>query len=185
MFSNYLEGNTGAIQIGNGGAEVADGAPLVSHDRPDDNVITFNTLVNNKRNYFMTGRAKGLGATRTVFASNVVQGGGPAASLDGPYSGGVWQGNIIWQTDGAGAMPAEAYDAVNPLLKADAKGVFRPQPRSPAIDGAKDHYGVALDMDGQPRTGRRDKGADEVSKAPVGAALLTPDDFFRLINDRR
>jgi poly(beta-D-mannuronate) lyase len=28
--SNYLEGNTGAIQIGNGGAEVADGAPLTS-----------------------------------------------------------------------------------------------------------------------------------------------------------
>jgi hypothetical protein len=186
VFSNYLEGNSGAIQIGNGGAEVADGAALVSHDRPDDNVITFNTLVDNKRNYFMTARANGLGALRTVFANNIVQGGGPAASLDGPYSGGVWQGNVLWETDGAGAMPAGAYDVVNPLLEAHAANrVFRPQPRSPVIDSAQDDYGVEVDMDGQPRTGRRDKGADEVSRAPAAAALLTPDDWQRLIHDRR
>lgn len=133
----------------------------------------------------MTGRTSGLGATRTVFANNVVQGGGPAASLDGPYSGGIWQGNILWETAGAGAMPAGTYDVVNPLLEAKADGIFRPQPRSPAIDSAKDDYGVALDMDGQPRTGRKDKGADEVSNAPVAAAPLTPDDLHRLIHDRR
>jgi poly(beta-D-mannuronate) lyase len=99
VFSNYLEGNTGGINIGNGGAEVADGAPLTSHDRPDRNVIAFNTLVNNRRNYYMTPRANGLGATHTVFANNIIRGGGPAVSLQGPYTGGAWSGNIVWQTE--------------------------------------------------------------------------------------
>ena len=72
VLDNYLEGNTGAIQIGNGGAEVADGAPLTSHDRPDDTAITANTLVNNTRNYFMTPRDQGLGAVRTTFGHSVI-----------------------------------------------------------------------------------------------------------------
>src|SRR4030095_11263316 len=75
VFSNYLEAAIG-INIGNGDGEVADGAPLTSHDRPDNCVITFNTLVDNTRNYFMTGRTNGLGATNTVFANNIIQGGG-------------------------------------------------------------------------------------------------------------
>lgn len=114
VYDNYLEANTGAIQIGNGGAEVADGAPLTSHDRPDDTAITSNTLVNNTRNYFMTPRDNGLGATRTVFANNVIQGGGPAASIGGPYPGGVWRDNIIWETSGPGSMPASTYRESRP-----------------------------------------------------------------------
>jgi hypothetical protein len=165
VFSNYLEGNTGGINIGNGDGEVADGAPLTSHDRPDDCVITFNTLVNNTRNYYMTGRTNGLGATNTVFANNILQGGGAAASLNGIYSGGVWSSNIIWQTDGPGAMPAGTYDEIDPLLAPDALGVFRPQAGSPAIDTATGHYPfVTLDMDGQPRTDPKDRGADEVRR---------------------
>jgi hypothetical protein len=164
VFSNYLEGNTGGINIGNGAGEVADGAPLTTHDRPDDCVITFNTLVNNTRNYYMTGRTNGLGATNTVFANNILQGGGAAASLNGLYTGGAWNGNITWQTAGAGAMPPDTYDEIDPLLEPDALGVFRPQSGSPAIDSATGDYpAVTLDMDGQPRTDPKDKGADEVT----------------------
>jgi Chondroitinase B len=111
---NYLEGNTGGIQIGNGGAEVADGAPLTSHDRPDDTEITENTFVSNTRNYFMTARDNGLGAVRTVFAKNVIHGGGLAASIDGPYPGAVWRDNVIWQTAGPGVMPAGSYREAKP-----------------------------------------------------------------------
>src|SRR5262249_38720557 len=39
---NYLEGNTVAIQTGNGDGEVADGAQLTAHDRPDAAVIALN-----------------------------------------------------------------------------------------------------------------------------------------------
>jgi len=104
--SNYFEANTGAIQIGNGDGEVADGAPLTSHDRPDEVFITLNVLVNNVRNIFMSRRDKGLGATRVTVAHNVIQGGGPAAYIDGPFPEPIWRDNSVWQTP-LGLMPSE------------------------------------------------------------------------------
>ena len=182
VFSNYLETSTG-INIGNGDGEVADGAPLTSHDRPDNCVITFNTQVNNTRNYFMQGRTGGLGATGTVFANNIIQGGGSAAGLSGVYTGGVWEGNIIWQTTSAGAMPAGSYDQVDPLLAPQANGVFRPQPGSPAIDSAVGDYpAVVVDLDGQTRPAPKDKGADELSPGPPAARFLTPEILLDLIH---
>src|SRR5262245_55074502 len=108
--SNYLEDNTGGIQIGNGDGEVADGAALTSHDRPDDPYITSNVLVNNVRNIFMTGRDKGLGATRATIAHNSIRGGGPAAVIEGPFPDPIWRDNAIWQTAGAGYMPEGSYE---------------------------------------------------------------------------
>jgi poly(beta-D-mannuronate) lyase len=184
IFSNYFEEATG-INIGNGDGEVADGAPLTSHDRPDDNVIAFNTLVNNTRNFFQTGRTNGLGATNTVFANNLVQGGGAGASLSGPYTGGVWGGNILWQSAGAGDTPPGTFDEIDPLLAAKANGVFRPQSGSPAIDSAVGKYPeVIVDMDGQPRDELKDRGADEASSAPVVGKLLTPGKLLQLIHGR-
>ena len=123
VHDNYLQDNTGAIQIGNGDGEVADGAALTSHDRPDDTEIAANILVDNRRNYFMSGRDKGLGATRTTFSQNVIQGGGPAAAIDGPYPGAVWRDNVVWQTV-PGSMPAGAYAERKPAITA-------PSPLSP------------------------------------------------------
>jgi Chondroitinase B len=184
LFSNYLESSVG-INIGNGDGEVADGAPLTSHDRPDNCVITFNTLVNNARNYFMQGRTNGLGATNTVFANNILQGGGTAAGLSGPYTGGVWEGNIIWETAGTGVMPEGTYDVINPLLVARANGIFRPQPGSPAIESASGDYpAVVFDLDGQPRTTPKDRGADEYSTEPAVGEFLTPGAVIRLIHGR-
>jgi poly(beta-D-mannuronate) lyase len=178
VFSNYLEGNTIGINIGNGDGEVADGAPLTSHDRPDECVIGFNTLVNNTTHYLMSGRTNGLGATDTTFVNNIIQGGGVAADINGPYGGAVWDDNMLWNTGGAGDMPAGGYSTQNPLLARDANGVFRLQAGSPAIDNATGSYpAVTFDMDGQPRTSPKDKGADEVSSAPVTAKLLSPADF--------
>ncbi len=105
---NYFEGNTGAIQIGNGDGEVADGAALTSHDRPDDSYITSNVLVSNARNIFMSGRDKGLGAARATIAHNIIQGGGPAAVIDGPFPDAIWRDNAIWQTP-AGVIPPDGY----------------------------------------------------------------------------
>jgi poly(beta-D-mannuronate) lyase len=182
VFSNYLESTIG-INIGNGDGEVADGAPLTSHDRPDDCVIAFNTLVNSTRNYFMTGRTNGLGATNTVFANNIIQGGGAAAGLNGVYPGGTWSANIIWKTQGIGTMPAGTYEIVDPLLEPKAKGVLRPQRNSPAIDSAVgDFPTMVFDLDGQPRLGLRDRGADEDSTERPIAEFLTPGAILRLIH---
>ena len=176
IFSNYFEGNSMGINLGNGGAEVADGAPLTSHDRPDNCVIAFNTLVNNRTHYAMARRTPtALGATGTTFANNIIQGGGVAAKIDGPNPGALWSGNLIWKTGGAGNLPAEGFMGADPLLVADAQGIFRPTKGSPAIDSAVGGYpAVIVDLDGQPRTIAKDKGADELSDKPVVARLLTP-----------
>jgi len=174
IFSNYFEGCDPAIMVGNGDGEVADGAKLTSHDRPDRVLIAFNTLVNNVANIIQSGRANGLGATDITIVNNIIQGGGPAAKVAGPYTGGTWSGNIVFNAGGAGDMPAGGYALVDALLVRDASGIFRPQAGSPAVDGATGNYpGVTVDMDGQPRTGVYDKGADEVSKVPVVAHVLS------------
>jgi poly(beta-D-mannuronate) lyase len=177
IFSNYLEGNSVGINIGNGDGEVADGAPLTSHDRPDNTVIAFNTLINNTTQYLMSGRTDGLGATNTTFANNILQGGTTGADINGPYSGASWSGNILWNVGSTGDIPGSGFTTVNPLLAVDANGVFHLQAGSPAINSATGTFtAVTFDMDGQPRPSPKDKGADEVSTAAVTAKLLTPSD---------
>jgi hypothetical protein len=187
IFSNYFEGNSVGVNMGNGDGDVYNGDPLTSHDRPDDNVVEFNTFVNNSTHYEMGGRTGGLGSSNTVVANNIFQGGGNMASISSsaPYTG-TWTNNIRWQTSSAGNMPANGYTTVNPLLAADASGIFHLQAGSPAINAgvtARDFYGASLpnsnftpDMDGQPRDASPDVGADEFSTAPVIARFLTTND---------
>lgn len=177
VHSNYFENCSLAINIGNGGAEVADGAPLVSHDRPDRALIACNTLVNNKSNIIQTARKNGLGSTSITIADNIIQGGGATASIVGPAVNHVWTGNIIFNTNGAGDMPKEGYTVVDPKLIRDASGIFHLQPGSVAIDAVKDAFPlITADMDGQARTGPLDKGADEFSTAAAKARILNPSD---------
>ncbi|WP_240966118.1 polysaccharide lyase 6 family protein [Pseudoflavitalea sp. G-6-1-2] len=175
IYGNYFEACSVAINMGNGGAEVADGAPLTSHDRPDRNFVVYNTLVNNITNYVQGNRKNGLGSVATTFANNIIQGGGPAASITGPYTNGVWSNNIIYQTNGIGDMPASSFNETNPQLVRDASGTFHLKKGSAAIDAGTGSFVFAVsDMDGQPRKGPFDIGADEVSNATIKAQLLAP-----------
>jgi poly(beta-D-mannuronate) lyase len=178
IFSNYFEGNTRGINLGNGGGEVADGAKLTSHDRPDNCVIAFNTLINNKTHYQMDGRASGLGATGTTFVNNLVQGGGVGARIAGPNTGAVWSGNLLWKIGDPGDFPESGYSIANPLCVPDADGIYRLQAGSPALDSAVgDYSAVTFDLDGQARPGtKKDKGADEFLTTPVVARLLSASD---------
>ena len=178
MFSNYFEGNTIGIDIGNGDGEVADGAPLTSHDRPDDAVVTFNTFVNNNTHYQMGGRTGGLGARNATVASNIFTGGNRAVSISSsaPYTG-PFSGNIIWQVPTTGNIPSSGFTAVDPLLTRDANGILHIRAGSPAIGSAVGSFpAVTVDMDGQPRDAAKDKGADERSTAPIAARILTVHD---------
>jgi poly(beta-D-mannuronate) lyase len=177
VFSNYLEENSSAIHIGNGDGEVADGAKLTCHDRPDGCVIAFNTLVNNQVNYQMADRKDGLGATNTTFANNLIQGSGAVAKIGGPNPGAIWRGNLLWKTGPAGDLPAGGFSTTDPLLARGADGLMRPSATSPAIGAATgDFPGANVDMDGQPRPAKKSIGADEPGDAPIVARLLTPAD---------
>jgi poly(beta-D-mannuronate) lyase len=174
IHSNYFEGCNPAITIGNGDGEVADGAKLTMHDRPDRVLIAFNTLVNNKINITMTARKEGMGATFITVANNIIQGGGVAASISGPNINAAWKGNIIFNTSDAGDMPSTGYLNVDPKMSRDISGTFHLQAGSPAIDYITAIYSsVSVDMDGQSRTSPLDAGADEVSGTPAIAKVLT------------
>jgi len=177
IHSNHFENCGIGINIGNGGAEVADGAPLTSHDRPDRVLIVFNTLVNNKTNIVQTARANGLGSTFITIANNIIQGGGSAASIVGPAANYSWEGNIIFKTDGTGDMPPGSFIVTDPKLVRDAAGEYHLVKGSPAIDAARGSFSsVALDMDGQLRKTPFDKGADEFSGDTVKVRVLNPAD---------
>ena len=178
VFSNYFVENSTGINIGNGGAEVADGAKLTSHDRPDNCVIAFNTLINNRTHYYMGERKPtALGATNTTFANNLLVGGEQAVLIEGPYHGALWSGNVLWKVAGAGSLPESGFSSADPRLATDAAGILRPQKGSPVIDAAVGAYPAAIvDLDGQPRTIAKDIGADEFSDLPAPARMLTPSD---------
>ncbi len=176
IYSNYLEGNTRGINLGNGDGEVADGAKLTSHDRPDHCIIVFNTLVDNRATYEMDARKDGMGATDTIFANNLIQGGGVVAHLAGPHPGAHGGGNLLWQTGEAGDLPGEAFTKADPKLARDAAGLLRPQGGSPVIGAAEGEFPfVVVDLDGQPRPkAKLSIGADESSGATTVSHLLTP-----------
>ena len=177
IFSNYFEGNTRGINLGNGDGEVADGAKLTCHDRPDACVIVFNTLVGNRAHYVMDARRNGLGATRTTFANNLVQGGGAVAKIGGANPGAAWRGNLLWKTGGAGDLPADGYAQADPKLMADGQGIFRPRNGSAVLGAAVgDFPRVKVDLDGQPRPAKKSVGADEPDEVGTMSRQLTPND---------
>lgn len=175
IHSNYFEQCKPAINIGNGDGEVADGAKLTCHDRPDRVLIAFNTLVNNAENITQSGRNNGMGATAITLAYNILQGSqAPAAQLAGPNKDISFSGNILHQVASAGDMPQEGYKKADPRLFKTAEGAYHLQSSSPAKGAVKTPYSaVKTDMDGQPRNPPLDAGADQVSSAPVTARLLT------------
>lgn len=176
IYSNYFEGNRRAIHLGNGRAEVADGADLKTHDRPDRVVIVHNTLVNNTQNFFMAGRKEGLGATYPVIANNIILGGGSATDFNGPTESIHWHGNIIWDTE-AGDIPASGYTEIDPLLTKSGEGIYQIQKGSPVVgDNQSGVYDfVKTDIDGQTRSST-DIGADAFSEGEIINRPLTVDD---------
>lgn len=176
IFSNVFVGNTKGIDIGNGDGEVADGAKLTSHDRPDDVVISFNTFVDNTVHYHLGGRQGGLGANRITFANNLLQGGEVGVSLaaGAPYVDPTWGRNLVWQVRDPGALPAAGRLEADPDLTFTAGGLPHLGPASAARAAARGSFAaVTVDCDGQPRPTPRDLGADESSSAPALAHPLT------------
>jgi poly(beta-D-mannuronate) lyase len=80
-----------------------------------------------------------------------------------PYQQGItWSGNLLWGAAGNGNIPASGYRRVDPQLT--TSGVRRLTAGSPAINAASRSYpSVTRDVDGLPRTGKADVGADEYS----------------------
>ncbi len=166
----------GAISISAGVPNSA----LDQYFQVKDAVIAHNTVVN------VGGPAitfdDGLGSSgRTLLAQNVtiannlLRSNGPAIFEGNEGANWTWQGNIAY----GGSLGPKAGDAgisvVDPQLQLGPDGLWRPGPNSPAINGGVGNYSslITTDMDGQPRIGIYDVGADEVSNATIVRRPLT------------
>ncbi len=175
IFSNYFTRCDPAIMIGNGGAEVADGAPLTSHDRPDRVLIAFNTLIDNKKNILQTPRKDGLGSTYISVVDNIIQGGDVAAEISGPNLNPLWKNNLLHDVKNVGDLPKDGFIQKDPRLVKNSMNVFHLGKDSPAIGAGDSRYSmVNVDMDGQVRKGKWDIGADQYSDEPSLTHPLSP-----------
>jgi poly(beta-D-mannuronate) lyase len=169
----------GAISISAGVPNSA----LNEYFQVKDAIIAHNTVVNVggpaitfDDGFGSSGRT--LLAQDVTVANNLFRSSGPIIFEGNQGTGWTWQGNIAF---GGGLGPVAGNPGVaviDPQLQLEADGLWRPGPTSPAINGGVGDYGslVTADMDGQPRVGIYDVGADEVSSATIVRRPLTSSD---------
>ena len=169
-FANVDDRAGGAISISAGVPNSA----LNGYYQVKDAVIAHNTLVN------LTGTAMtfddGLGSSsRTLLAENVrvannlFRSSGPAIFEGNQGAGWMWEGNIAFGGNLGPVAGNPGVAVVDPQLQLAADGLWRPGAASPAINGGAGSYSglITTDMDGQPRIGIFDVGADEFSNATI------------------
>jgi len=86
-----------------------------------------------------------------------------------------WVDNIAFGAS-LGISSRSGLQTVDPRLELDGTGLWRPASNSPAINSGTTINSITDDIDGQPRTGAFDIGADEVSNSPITRQPLTAND---------
>jgi hypothetical protein len=160
VVNNVVQGTTGqALEIG--GGEIRDDTRSTrAHEAADHCVVAFNTFQSNRAGAARYGSDKPFDPSDITLADNIfVSRGG--ALLTGTGTQLKDEGNVLFGGT-PGSFPRGAYTIVDPRLTPGVGSLLRLSTGSPAIDAAAGSYPqVALDMDGQSRTGRKDVGADE------------------------
>jgi poly(beta-D-mannuronate) lyase len=91
----------------------------------------------------------------------------------------TWLGNVFFAGDGGerGYLPESGARVADPLGSRGADGLWRPGAASPVLGSAALLPApLATDLDGQPREGPVDVGADQRSEVPVTRRPLTAKD---------
>ncbi len=70
------------------------------------------------------------------------------------------EGNVVWGGNADTTILSAGTELIDPVLKSDSDGIYRPDKNSPVIDTGFD-TDVQTDMDGQIRDDKKDVGADE------------------------
>jgi poly(beta-D-mannuronate) lyase len=155
------------IVIGKGTVASDLSIPNSEHSQPRNILIAHNTLVNNQGGivigYGDDSRQTFL-PQDVVVANNIIS--GSSGILISVIAGDVTFGkNMIYPsgTAIAGDITDGEFVRADPELTVGKDGIFRPGRSSPVVNAASSAtYGISTDMDGQPRTGKFDLGADEI-----------------------
>jgi hypothetical protein len=164
--NNYFENNAGI------GIYISDGTADGGYIQIERLLVAHNTLIGDD----VRARSGGLPPLTVTFADNIIRKDGGNFVTPGPGWDVTYSGNIFFGTASAGMVPAAGFRMVDPKLAAGPGGTQHLQAGSPAIDSAVGSFGITEDMDGQPRVGKLDVGADEVSTVPVKRGPLMPAD---------
>jgi hypothetical protein len=187
-------GNYFANVDDNGGAAIAinrgeiDAAPT-GYQHVKDVVIAHNTIVDTLGTLlrFDAGDSgRPLLAQNVTVANNLFRSNGPAVFSGAEGTGWTWAGNVAFGGSLGPKAGAAGISVVNPQLQLAADGLWRPTAGSPVVNAAVGSTSGLLptDIDGQPRLGIADVGADEVSSAaivrrPLKAQDVGPSWLFR------
>ncbi len=178
IFNNYLQGSDGIV-FGSGEAPQISDSYLAlnagTHAAAHRARLMFNTLVNCSA--YFDEDVRGFYPSDFVVANNLLQGNSgtfvSSAAATG-QSNFLWQTNIFWGSASYVGSPAGGYRQVNPLLATNTAVPFHIASNSPATNASFAAIAeVVTDMDGQPRSGIADIGADEFSSAPITRRPLT------------
>jgi parallel beta-helix repeat protein len=180
IVNNYVERVAGAgIVLGSGSVRdhLATDSPESrrGNDAPDRVTIALNTVLS-------SGSAISGESQRTLpplgctISDNLLVGDAGTDLVAMPFQQGItWSGNLVWGAAGNGNLPAGGFRRIDPKLT--TSGVRRLTAGSPAINAASRSYPtVTRDLDGHPRSGKADVGADEYGTAvPLNRPLTTAD----------
>lgn len=174
IINNYIEG------VKRGGIWITAGVPnseLKQYFQVKGGLIAFNTFVDFDGPAFDLANGLG-GAGRTlkpegvVIANNLIVPGAKGQLLIGEEGEKwKWEGNLVSFAT-ATKVDRPGFRAVDAHLERGADGLQRPADKSPARGAAVGDYpAIKTDIDGQPRSGKLDVGADQ---AGSGAAKYRP-----------
>lgn len=182
VVNNYFQGLDGRA---GGAVSISAGVPnsaVNEYYQVKDAIVAHNTIVD------VNGAAikfdEGLGSSgRTLLAERVKIANNAVWSTNDPLFSGAeggdwsWSGNIAFGQS-LGSAVHTGVSVVAPQLAPGPDGLYRPQATSPLIDGGTPGLGsiATHDMDGQPRVGVADVGADEYSNAVIVRQPLTARD---------
>ena len=181
IFNNYLQGSDGIV-FGSGEAPQISDSYLAlnagTHAAAHRARVMFNTLVNGSAYFDEDNR--GFFPADFIVANNLLQGNSGtfvSSTASAGQTNFSWQTNIFWGSASYTGSPAGGYLHINPLLATNTAVPFHIAANSPATNISVAAIGeVVTDMDGQPRNGIPDIGADEFSSAPVTRRPLTSTD---------
>ncbi|MFH9725376.1 polysaccharide lyase 6 family protein [Streptomyces sp. NPDC017254] len=181
VVNNYLAGLTGrAMVVGSGTAR--DHVPGESaearrgNDAPDRVLIAHNTLLDNADG--LSGESHRPHEPRDVtIADNLLVGQTGTLVEMATTVRFTWQSNILFGAAADGNIPAGGFVRADPRLVRGTDGVYRLSSTSRAIGAATlSPAPVTHDIDGDPRGGLRDVGADEYATITPRNRPLTPAD---------
>jgi poly(beta-D-mannuronate) lyase len=189
VFNNYIQNTAGSSY--KTGITIMDGipnSPLNGYWQVKRAVVAFNTLVNCRYSFLIGAgysSSQNMPPIDCVIANNLIYStGSPLITYDDTPVNLTYQGNIFYGAS-LGITKPVGITVIDPKMKLGNGGLWRPDSlNSPVINAAVGDFPyITLDMDGQPRSGLKDIGADEISLSPITSKPLTSNDVGPYKND--